>query len=203
VPVLENDFFECLLHDLLLNQHVHVFHAGSRIFRTRTPRNLLASNALQRLRVLHGDYNSVDFPGLHGPISPLHLFDRHLCLTVWAQPPKITSLAHVDQFLGQASCHGVRQRHRVLSLIGRIPEHDTLVTSSDVRIILADLHAACNVGALPVGADHNLAVLVVQSLSVNAAQVDNERVNSQKANQQPQRLLELGPLCFLPRLLPP
>mmetsp|Transcript_63861 Transcript_63861/g.169047 ORF Transcript_63861/g.169047 Transcript_63861/m.169047 type:complete len:316 (+) Transcript_63861:590-1537(+) len=176
LPILEDNFLECLPDHLLFDQLVHISHAGSRLFGTRIPRNLLASNGLQRLRVLGGDDDSVDFPGLHGSVSPLHVFDRHLSLTVWAQPPKITILSHVRQFLSQTSCHRVCERHGVLSLITRIPEHDALVTSTDVKIILADVHTACNVRTLLVDADQYLAVLVIQSLAVNAAQVVSERV---------------------------
>ena len=58
--------------------------------------------------------------------------------------------------------------HGVLSLITRVPEHDDLVASTDVKIILADvLHTTCN-----------LAVLVIQSLAVNAAKVVHKRVES-------------------------
>ena len=36
------------------------------------------------------DDNSVDLPRLDGSICSLDVFDRHLSLTVWAQPPTIT-----------------------------------------------------------------------------------------------------------------
>ena len=52
----------------------------------------------------------------------------------------------------------------------RVPEHDALV-ASDVKIILADVQTTCNVKALLVDAHQYLAVLVIQSLAVNAAQI--------------------------------
>ena len=62
------------------------------------------------------------------------------------------------------------ERHGVLSLITRIPEHDTLVASTDVKIILADVYTICSVRALLIDADQYLAVLVIQSLAVDPAE---------------------------------
>ena len=53
-------------------------------------------------------------------------------------------------------------------------EHDTLV--ANVKIILADVHTTSNVRILPVDADQHLAVLVIQSLAVNAAQIVMEGI---------------------------
>ena len=55
---------------------VHVCHAGSCLFKIRVPRNVIASNGLQRRRVLCGDDNGVDFPRLDGSIDPLHAFNQ-------------------------------------------------------------------------------------------------------------------------------
>ena len=63
----------------------------------------------------------------------------------------------------------MRERHGVLSLITRLPEHDTLVASTDVKIILADVHTICSVKALLIDAGEYLAVLVIESLAVDAA----------------------------------
>ena len=52
----------------------------------------------------------------------IETFDRHLSLTVQAQPPQITVLAHVGQFLPQTSCHRVSEKRGVLSLLTRVPE---------------------------------------------------------------------------------
>ena len=80
-----------------------------------------------------------------------HVFDHHLSLTVWAQPPPITILA------SPTSWHQVWERDD-LSLITRLPELDVLVARTDVRIILADMHTACKVQTLLY-----LAISVIQS----------------------------------------
>ena len=72
----------------------------------------------------------------------------------------------------------------------RVPEHDALVASTDVKITLANVHTTCNVRALLVDAQQYLAVLVIQSLDVNAAQVVGEVVESD--------VLYCGSLASLP-----
>ena len=51
----------------------------------------------------------------------IETFEHHLSLTVRAQPPQITILAHVGQFLPQPSFRRVGERRDVLSLITRAP----------------------------------------------------------------------------------
>ena len=53
-----------------------------------------------------------------------------------------------------------------------------LVASTDVKIILADVHTTCNVKALLADAHHYLKVLIIQSLAVNTTQVVSEGVQS-------------------------
>ena len=77
------------------------------------------------------------------------------------------------------------ERHGILSVITRVPEHDTLVARIDVKVILADVHIACNLRTLLVDADQYLAILEVQSLADNAAQVVNEGIKSDVPHNAP------------------
>ena len=83
-----------------------------------------------------------------------------MCLAVMTRTPKIT-----------ASCHQAGERRAVFN-------HATLVVNSGVKAIPDDVHTTSNVGALFVDVKQYLAVLVVQSLAVNIAQIVNEKVNS-------------------------
>ena len=44
---------------------------------TRIPRNLLAANGLQVLRMLIGDHHGVDFPVLDRSMRSLNVLERH------------------------------------------------------------------------------------------------------------------------------
>ena len=48
-----------------------------------------------------------------------------------------------------------------------IPEHDAQVTCAQCEMIIADMHTDCNAKTLLDDADHHLATLVTQSLSVH------------------------------------
>ena len=49
--------------------------------------------------------------------------------------------------------HRVCQKHKVLSLITRVPERDILITSANVKLIIADVDSTGNVRTLLVDAD--------------------------------------------------
>ena len=83
---------------------------------------------------------------LRGQIGRL-LVDRHLSLTVRAQPPQFTILAHVGQFLPQTSWRA--RGMASFSPLTRAPEHDVLAARIDVSIILADVHSSCVLWAQP------------------------------------------------------
>ena len=73
----------------------------------------------------------------------------------------------------QTSRHRTREKLGVLSLISRVTEMSIIV-----QIIFVNVHTVCNVDALLVDAKQYLAVLVVQSLAINTAQIINERLES-------------------------
>merc|ERR1740121_1868356 len=171
LSVFQCDFCQGLLHDLLNDKLVHLFHAWGCRVRALVPSHLLATSGLQWLCMLRGDNNSMNLLRLNRAVLPLQILDGDLSLAIWSQPPKQSTLAHVCQLLAQARGHGMCQWHTILRLIASIPEHDTLVTSTYVEVILANVHSPCNVGALLVDAHHDLTGLVAQALAVNTGKI--------------------------------
>merc|ERR1711933_633560 len=164
LSVFQCDLCQCLLHDLLHDEFVHLLHAwGCRVW-ARVPSHLLTTSGLQWLCMLRGDNNGVNLLRLNRAILPLQILDGDLSLAIWSQPPKQSALAHVCQLLAQARGHGMCQWHTILRLIASIAKHNTLVTSTYIEVILAHVHPTCNVRALLVDAYHDLASLVAQAL---------------------------------------
>mmetsp|Transcript_30132 Transcript_30132/g.86786 ORF Transcript_30132/g.86786 Transcript_30132/m.86786 type:complete len:315 (-) Transcript_30132:61-1005(-) len=178
LPVLEDDLPQGLLHHLLHDQLVHLVHRGRRGVGARVALDLLLARGLQGLRMLRGDHHCVDLPRLHGAVRSLQVLDRHLRLAIRPQPPEQAALAHVGQCLAQARRDGMREGHAILGLVAGVPEHDTLVAGADIQVLLADMHAACDVGALLVDAHQYLARLVAEALAVDAREVVLVRVKS-------------------------
>merc|ERR1711972_979831 len=105
---------------------------------------------------------------LNRAVGLLQVLDGDLGLPIGPRPPQFAILAHVSELLAQLGRHGVREWHAVLSLISRVAEHDALVTSANVKVLLPNMDAASNVGALLVDAHEHFARLVAQALAVNA-----------------------------------
>merc|ERR1719174_109758 len=115
--------------------------------------------------MLSRDDHRVDLQWLYGSIGLLQILDGDLCLAVWTQPPQLAILAHICQFLAQASSHGVCQWHAILSLVAGIAKHDTLVASTNIQIVLANMNSSSDVRALLVDAHNDLACLIAQALA--------------------------------------
>ena len=128
-------------------------HAWSCHLRTRITSALLRAFGFQRLCVLSGNHHSVDFLWLHGTIWMLQVLNSHLSLAIWAQPPALPALAHLGESLAEACGHGVSQRHIIGGLVTGIAKHDALITSSNIRVVLANMHATSNVRAAEDAAD--------------------------------------------------
>merc|ERR1712038_2096263 len=171
LAALERYLSQRFLHYLFHDQLVHLFHARGSSVITSVTSHLLAARSLQRLRVLGRNHNGVDLLWPNRAVLSLQILDRDLRLTVWPQPPQQATLAHIGQLFAQAGCHGVRQRHAIFSLIAGIAEHDSLVPCTNIKIILANVDATCNVRTLLVDAHEDLASLVAQALAVNTRQI--------------------------------
>merc|ERR1712137_718206 len=98
--------------------------------------------------MLSRDNNGVDLLRLDGAVGLLQVLNGDLGLAVRAEPPELSALAHVRENLAKTSSHRVRQRHAVGGLIASVAEHDALVASANVHLVLADVNTASDVRAL-------------------------------------------------------
>mmetsp|Transcript_48965 Transcript_48965/g.137069 ORF Transcript_48965/g.137069 Transcript_48965/m.137069 type:complete len:297 (-) Transcript_48965:132-1022(-) len=168
---LQLDFLERLLDNPLHNELVHLFHARRRLVRPGISVNFLGPRGHAGIRVLRGNDDGVDFLRLYRAVRLHQVLDGDLGLPIRAQPPKLTALAHVCEFLAQARCYGVRQGHAVLRFVARVAEHDALVAGAHVEVLLPDVDSPRNVWALLVDAHQDLARLVAQPLALGAGEV--------------------------------
>mmetsp|Transcript_10218 Transcript_10218/g.21085 ORF Transcript_10218/g.21085 Transcript_10218/m.21085 type:complete len:213 (+) Transcript_10218:928-1566(+) len=128
--------------------------------------------------MLGRDDNGVDLDRGDGSIGMLRVFDGDLGLTVGAQPPQGTVLADICQTLSQLRGHHVGQRHAVFSFVTGVTKHDTLVTGTNIQFGLADVDSSGDIRGLLVDTDQNFAVVAVQTLGLDRAQIINERIES-------------------------
>mmetsp|Transcript_4227 Transcript_4227/g.6453 ORF Transcript_4227/g.6453 Transcript_4227/m.6453 type:complete len:288 (-) Transcript_4227:32-895(-) len=189
LTILEGDFRQCALYYLLNDEPVHFVHAGRSLVSACVASALLATCSLGRLCVLGGDDNGVELLRLDGAICLLQIFNSHLRFTIRAQPPELPILAHVGQFLAQFRGHGVRQRHAVFRLVSGIAKHNALVTSPDVKVLLANMNTTGDVWALLVDAHQHFTSLVAEPLTVHTGQVINVRIESDFRNNSTDNLL--------------
>merc|ERR1712086_1055349 len=92
LAVLQRDSPQGLLDDIFHDRLVHVLHAWCSHLRASVARALLAAHSLQRLSVLCGNHNSVDFEWLYRSISLLQVLNGHLSLAIRTQPPNLPFL---------------------------------------------------------------------------------------------------------------
>mmetsp|Transcript_69812 Transcript_69812/g.145936 ORF Transcript_69812/g.145936 Transcript_69812/m.145936 type:complete len:232 (-) Transcript_69812:35-730(-) len=139
--------------------------------------------------MLGRDNNRVDLLGFDRSIGLLEVLDGDLGLSVRSQPPEEAGLANIRQSLSEPCGDGVSQRHGILGLVASIAEHDALITSTDVQVLLSDMHTSSDVGALLVDSDQNLTGLVGETLGVNAGQIVNIAVEADLRDDSPHHLV--------------
>ncbi len=99
---------------------------------------------VRRLGVLRRDYHRGDFAWL----VPL-VEDRHLGLAVGAEEIDCPGLAILGEPPRELVCKQDRQRHQLVGLVGRVPEHDALVSCPLVAALARrGRHALGNLGGL-------------------------------------------------------
>merc|ERR1719408_827881 len=126
LAVLEDDFLQGCLDDILNDGLVHVFHAWCSHLRASVSCPLLAAHSLGWLSMLSGDKHSVDLLWLHRAILLLQILNGYLGLAIGSQPPQLPILAHFGELVAQRGRHGVGQWHSILCLITGIAKHDAL-----------------------------------------------------------------------------
>jgi hypothetical protein len=76
----------------------------------------------------------------------------------------------------------VGKRHAVFGLIRGISKHNTLVTSTNIKVGFSDVDSSGDIGGLLVDTDKNFAVVARQTLGLDRAQVILERIESNFTN---------------------
>lgn len=116
------------------------------------------------LVVLGRDDDSVHAHWDDAAARSLHLvLAGDLGLAVRAQPWQDTSAAGLGKRGAELGREDVGQRHELRGLVGGIAEHVALVTSTNVFLLLANVHSTGNVRGLLLNANHHVAALVVEA----------------------------------------
>merc|ERR1712039_444982 len=97
--VFQLDFLQSFLDDLFDYQFVHFLHGWCSGVWSSVARSFLSTSSLDWFSMLRGYNHGVDFLGLYRTIRLLQVLNGDLCLSIWAQPPKVAALAHICQFL--------------------------------------------------------------------------------------------------------
>ncbi len=109
--------------------------------------------------VLGGEHH-----GLDAPRPAVGIANRHLRLRVGTQPGQSPVAAHLALPLHQPVRVVDRKRHQRRRLVAGVAEHQALVASTLVQVLLGGaLDAARDVGRLPAVADHHRAALGVEA----------------------------------------
>ena len=114
------------------------------------------------LSVLGGDDDGVDTER-DGGTTLLLVLDGDLGLGVGAEPAELTRATGVGHGLVELVGEDDGEGHVLLSLVGGIAEHDTLITSTMVLEVTV-VKALGNIGGLLLDGDENVASLVVKAL---------------------------------------
>lgn len=101
----------------------------------------------------------------------LLVFNGHLHLSVGSHPWADVVNANGVETLDEAVAEHMSQGHEFFGFISSITNHETLITSTDVFVLLVDVHGGCDFVRLSVQCDHHSAVLVVETL-LNAVVAD-------------------------------
>jgi len=110
--------------------------------------------------VLGGQHHGVDAVGL-----AVHIAQGHLALGVWAQERQTAILAQLGLAFHQAVCVIDGRGHQLGRFVAGIAEHQALVASAGVQLVIAGLvHALGDVLALLVVGDEYRATLVVDAV---------------------------------------
>mmetsp|Transcript_4551 Transcript_4551/g.8145 ORF Transcript_4551/g.8145 Transcript_4551/m.8145 type:complete len:279 (+) Transcript_4551:742-1578(+) len=177
LSILQSDGLQSLHNDMVMDESVHLSHGRSNLFRS-SPRRavvlaVLLSGALRLggFGVLCGDKNGVNLCGNDGSVRKLIVGDSDLSLSVRTKPPKGSILTHVSELLSKLVRKEMCQGHVACSLIRSVSKHDTLVTSTNIHVILSDMDTSGNIGRLLVDADEHLASVTGETLGVNRRKI--------------------------------
>jgi len=130
---------------------------------------LLANKVVgDRVGVLGANHHSVHALGHHAA-ALVFVLHRHLGLGVGTQPGaaslRVGVVTHLGQRLHQAGGQVVRHGHALLRLVRGVTKHESLVTGTNVVVVLANVHSGRNLGTLLLNGHQDVARLVVKALA--------------------------------------
>jgi len=180
LSVLEGDGLQGLDNDVVVDEVVHVDHGGDDLLLVGVGLAvvlavlLLGPLGLGGLDVLGGDQHGVDLSGNHGSVGKLVVGDGDLGLAIGPQPPEGAVLTDVGELLSELVGQQVGEGHVALGLVGGVSKHDSLISGSDIHIVLADADSSSDVGGLFVDADEDLAGVARKSLGSDGGEIVDE-----------------------------
>mmetsp|Transcript_1433 Transcript_1433/g.2409 ORF Transcript_1433/g.2409 Transcript_1433/m.2409 type:complete len:270 (+) Transcript_1433:652-1461(+) len=184
LSVLKGDGFQSLDNNVIMDKIVHFSHGGSNLFLASVGGTVVLSIllnsalGLSRLGMLSGDKHGVDLGGDDRSIGKLIISDGDLGLSIGTEPPERSILTHIGELLSKLVGKKMGQRHAALSLIRGISKHNTLVTGTNVHVVLTNVNTSSNIGRLLVNAHKNLAVVTRETLGLNRGKIINEGAES-------------------------
>mmetsp|Transcript_7007 Transcript_7007/g.10329 ORF Transcript_7007/g.10329 Transcript_7007/m.10329 type:complete len:321 (-) Transcript_7007:6-968(-) len=184
LSVLKGDRFQSLDNDVIMDKIIHFSHGGSNLFITSVGGTVVLSIllgsalGLSGLSMLSGDKHGVDLGGDNRSIGKLIISDGDLGLSIGTEPPERSILTNIGKLLSKLVGKEMGQGHAALSLIRGISKHNTLVTSTNVHIVLTNVDSSSNIGRLLVNAHKNLAVITRETLGLNRGKIINEGAES-------------------------
>jgi hypothetical protein len=132
----------------------------------------MSASGVEPVAMLRRDEDAHDLRRASGAVLVDLVADRHLRLPVRAEVREDLRLAHLGEPLGDLVREHDRERHELLGLGARVPEHHPLVARAEAveRIVVAALHlvggldAERDVRRLLVERDHDAAGVGVEAV---------------------------------------
>jgi hypothetical protein len=178
-----------------MDKIIHFSHGGSNLFLSSVCGTVVLSILLDSALglsgfcMLSGDKNSVDLGGDHRSIGKLIVSDGDLGLSIGTKPPERSILTHIGELLSELVGKKVGQGHAALSLIRCISKHNTLVTGTNIHVILTNVDTSSDIRGLLVNAHKNLASITREALRLDRGKIINEGAESNLANLVTDNLL--------------
>jgi len=195
LSVLKSNGFQSLDDDVVMDKIIHFSHGGSNLFLSSVCGTVVLSILLDSALglsgfcMLSGDKNSVDLGGDHRSIGKLIVSDGDLGLSIGTKPPERSILTHIGELLSELVGKKVGQGHAALSLIRCISKHNTLVTGTNIHVILTNVDTSSDIRGLLVNAHKNLASITREALRLDRGKIINEGAESNLANLVTDNLL--------------
>jgi hypothetical protein len=163
-----------------MNELVHFSHGRGDLLLTSVGATVVlaillnGTLGLSRLSMLGGDKNGVDLGRGDRSISMLVVGNGNLGLTIGTEPPESSILADISELLSKLVSKKMGQRHAALSFIRGVTKHNTLVTSTNIKFVLSNVHTTGDIGGLLVDTDKDLAGIAGKSLGFHGGKIINK-----------------------------